>query len=316
MWKPIQASAMRHIIERMSNVAASDEHVARATQGFWTRTDSVFHFSAQVRAIGDTVVMRTTQSALRIRGDEVRSTGTVHIAFLLDGSCEFGQSNGDVHTISRGGLFVTSDWAGYNLTAPESTRVLSIRMRESRLQERGVRVAAHQYRFGGAGPSLSAPLRELGLSIADASWNPSKPALMVAGRAVEDLVVGMFLEAGGYAMDSEDLRAGLRSRAMAYIAERHRDQALSPQAVAAPLGVSLRHLQRAFQDSGTSIAAEIAGQRAETAALYLASPGARTATMGELAARSGFSSAYELRAAFAARFGMLPSAYRSTLPAT
>lgn len=311
MWKPISKRAMRHIIEQTSPFPVPEERVERVAKGFWTRSDSVFHFSAQARILGDTVVMRTTQSAIRIRGEDAQSTGTVHVGFVLDGTCDFGPTGGAEATLNRGGVFIATDLSGYNLSAPESTRALNIRMPETRLRERGIQLSAHRFRFGGPPTSLGAPLRELGLAIADAAWNPTKPGLLVAGRAVEDLVVGMLLEAGGYAMDSEDLRVGLRSRAMTYIAERHRDPALSPTAVAAPLGVSLRHLQRAFQDSETSIAGEIAARRAETAALYLAGPGAATITMGELAARAGFGSAFELRTAFKSRYGMLPSAYRA-----
>lgn len=302
---------MRRIIDETAVGAPSDERIDRVSHGFWTRVSTVFHFDSQQRLLGRTQVMQSTQSALRVRGRDTQSAGVVHIGFLLNGRCEIGPDGHPPVTLGKGGVYVVPDWSPYDLTATESTRSLSIRMPERTLQERGIRLPQNRFRAG-ENSSLGPPLREFAAAIADVSWKPSRPGLVVAERTVEDLIVGMFLESAGYAMDSDELRLGLRERALAVIDEKHRDPTLNPLAVATHLGVSLRHLQRAFQDSDASVAASIARARSETAALFLLSPRTASLTLNELSARAGFASPFEFRSAFKNRYDVLPSEYRAT----
>lgn len=312
MWKPIATADLRQLILRTSGVTANDAQLARLRVGLWTRKGQPFHFAARAVRLGRTTIMMSSQSGLRIRGREARSSGTVHIGFLLDGACEFGPAAGGGGSIGRGQAYIVHDWTSYNLSAPGDTRGLSIRIPEARLRERGIDLSAHRYRSD-VRLSLANPLRDFGMAIADAAWSPDRAAEIVAERVVEDLVTGMFLEASGRAMDSTELRQGLRQRALVHITERHRDPALSPTTVAHSVGVSLRSLQRAFQGSGSTIAEAIADRRSETAAMLLSAPGAATTMIDDLARRSGFSSAFELRAAFRSRHGMLPGEYRSAI---
>ncbi|WBM80315.1 helix-turn-helix domain-containing protein [Cryobacterium breve] len=83
--------------------------------------------------------------------------------------------------------------------------------------------------------------------------------------------------------------------------------------------MSLRHLQRAFEGGGSTVAAEISRCRAESAAQLLLAPRTAGLTIADIATRSGYTSAFELRAGFRARYGVLPSQFRGggmALPAT
>ncbi|MGK9148176.1 AraC family transcriptional regulator [Plantibacter flavus] len=314
MWKPIATTDLRQLILRTTGVTATDAQLGRLSPGFWTRKGRPFRFAARTARLGRSLVMMSSQSGLRIRGREAHSSGTVHLGFLLEGVCDFGPSSGGGGSIGRGQAYVVHDWTSYNLTALESTRGLSIRVPEARLRERGVDLSAHRYRAD-VRLSLATPLRDFGMAIADAAWAPDPATAIVAERVVEDLVIGLFQEASGRAMDSDELRLGLRRRALTHIQERHRDTALSPQTVALALGVSLRSLQRAFQGSDSTISGTIADRRSETASMLLSATGASAMMIDELARRSGFSSAFELRAAFRARHGMLPGEYRAAVRA-
>ncbi|WP_374945491.1 helix-turn-helix domain-containing protein [Agreia sp.] len=300
---------MRRIIEETVGGPLSDERVDLLACGFWTQVSSVFHFDSQQRVLGRTQVMQSTQSALRVRGRDEQSAGLVHIGFILNGGCEIGPDEHASVQMGRGGVYVVPDGGSYNLTAPGPTRSLSIRMPEQTLHDRGIRLTHNKFRAGD-NSSLGPPLREFAAAIADVSWRPSRPGLLVAERTVEDLIVGMFLESAGYSMDAEELRLGLRERALAVINEKHRDPTLNPLAVAMYLGVSLRHLQRAFQDSDSSVAVSIARARSATAALFLSSPRTVSLTLNELSARSGFASTFEFRSAFKQHYRVLPSEFR------
>ena len=146
----------------------------------------------------------------------------------------------------------------------------------------------------------------------DTAWHPGALSETIAERTLEDLIVGMFLETEGYPMDGEEFRSGLRGRAVNLVASAHREPELNPAAVARRLGVSLRNLQRAFEEGGTTLAEEIGKQRAQTAAVLLAGPGTRGLPIAEIAALAGFPSSFALRAGFRSRYGMLPSEYRAT----
>ncbi|MEC5149748.1 helix-turn-helix domain-containing protein [Cryobacterium sp. GrIS_2_6] len=149
--------------------------------------------------------------------------------------------------------------------------------------------------------SLAAPMLVLALAVVEAAWTPTTIGVSVTERTIEDLVVGLFLQGEGDAMDSAELRAGLRMRAVAHIAARHRNRDLSPAVVAAQLGASLRHLQRAFEDGGSTVASEISRCRAESAARLLLAPRTAGLTIADIATRSGHTSAFEVRAGFRVR---------------
>jgi len=311
-WEPLAVATMRHVLAQIyGSIDVPDTALAHIAQRFLAPADSELRFTAERRLLGETALITMTHSALRAVGPEAPdSRESVHIAFVLRGTVTVTPTSGDVVVLGRGGSCVVSDWSAVDLECTDSVRGFHIVLKSSRLADRGVHVRALRFAVD-SGRSLRAPLRGFALSVADASWNASAVGELVAERTIEDLVVGMFLEGDGRSMDGEDLRAGLRGRALVEIAASHRDPRLNPAAVAARLSVSLRHLQRAFEHADESVAHAIASRRAESAALMLVSPMASGHTMQQIAHDCGFSSAFELRAAFREHYAMLPSEYRN-----
>lgn len=311
-WEPLAVATMRHVLDQAyGRIDLPDTALAQMAQHFLAPAESEFRFAAERRLLGETAFVTMTHSALRVVGPEAPdSRELVHIAFVLRGTVTITPKGGDVVPLGPGGSCVVSDWSAVHLECSDSVRGFHILLKSSRLADRGVHVRATRF-TADVGRSLRAPLRGFALSVADASWNASTVGELVAERTIEDLVVGMFLEADGHSMDGEDLRAGLRGRALVEIAANHRDPRLTPAVVAARLSVSLRHLQRAFEHADQSVAHAIARRRAESAALMLVSPMASGHTMQQIAYDCGFSSAFELRAAFRDHYAMLPSEYRN-----
>jgi AraC-like DNA-binding protein len=311
-WEPLAVTTMRHVLDQVyGRVDLPDSALARIAQNFLVPAESELRFAAERRLLGETALITVTHSAMRVAGPNAPdSRELVHIAFVLRGTVTVTPRSGDVLVLGRGGSCVVGDWSAVDLECSDSVRGFHILLRSSRLADRGVQVRSSRFTVD-SGRSLRAPLRGFALSVADASWNASTVGELVAERTIEDLVVGMFLEADGRSMDGEDLRAGLRGRALVEIAANHRDPRLTPAVVAARLSVSLRHLQRAFENADQSVAHAIARRRAESAALMLVSPMASGHTMQQIAHDCGFSSAFELRAAFREHYAMLPSEYRN-----
>ena len=309
-WGAVSVDTAQHIVEQATGrLVQPGEALRRTAAAFTAPRRGAVHFAAQRRELGNISLMVMTASALRVDGAVVGGSERVHLGFVLSGSIVITPHVGDQVVLVPGAACSISDWTGFHAQSSDGTRCLSLSLPSGRLLDRGVRVRSGRVQIEGT-RSLKGPLRGFALAVADSSWTATPVGEAVAERMLEDLVVGMFLESAGYAIDSEDLRAGLRARALAVISERHREADLNPRSVAEQLAVSLRHLQRAFEDSGTSIAGAITERRARTAALLLVSPAAASLTVEEIARRSGFSSAFELRAAFRAHIGMLPSQYR------
>jgi AraC-like DNA-binding protein len=99
------------------------------------------------------------------------------------------------------------------------------------------------------------------------------------------------------------------ANARAFIEDHLTDPALSASRVAAGIGISERHLSRAFAATGTSLPRFVLVRRLERAhARLLAHPG----TIAEVAAHCGFGSAAYFSAAFRAHFGVRASDVRKS----
>ncbi|WP_043633445.1 helix-turn-helix domain-containing protein [Nonomuraea candida] len=94
--------------------------------------------------------------------------------------------------------------------------------------------------------------------------------------------------------------------------ERHlHDPCLGAAQVAGVMGVSVRHLARIFEPSGTTPARHIMERRLTRAYEALTGPGAAATTIADVAHRWGFSSQAHFARLFRARFGLTPSEARA-----
>ena len=279
----------------------------------WVQDSTSFQCSCTRRDIGDLSVSLANLTPFHLRGRGTRTTGDTHVGFVLNGSMGIGPPGGPLVAHGAGSAYAVRQWADADVEAVDRLRILDIRLPDTRLQDRGVRVRSGPIKLDAAA-TTGIPLRLFAQSVLDAAWrpNPGSAEIEIVVRVIEDLVVGLFLDARGYSGASDELREGLRARASAFIAAEHHHCALNPTLVAAHLGVSLRHLQRAFEGSGTTVAQAILTRRTESAAILLRGLSTHNITMSEVAGRAGFSSTYELRAAFKSHYGALPSHYRQS----
>jgi AraC-like DNA-binding protein len=90
------------------------------------------------------------------------------------------------------------------------------------------------------------------------------------------------------------------------------DPDLSPDGLAAELGISKRYLQQLLAGSGTSFVQELTATRLDRASDMLTDPRAGGLTVGEIAFRCGFLDPGYFARAFRKRFGRTPSEWRGT----
>lgn len=103
----------------------------------------------------------------------------------------------------------------------------------------------------------------------------------------------------------------LHARATSFIDAHLSSPDLTPSAVAAAHHVSLRYIQRVFQQHGTTVSEEIRRKRLHRCARDLTDPGLRHHTIRAIATRWGFPRPAEFSRAFRAATGTSPSHYRA-----
>ncbi|SNT64906.1 AraC-type DNA-binding protein [Streptosporangium subroseum] len=96
----------------------------------------------------------------------------------------------------------------------------------------------------------------------------------------------------------------------AFISRHLGDQRLSPETVASAHHISLRYLQRLFQQNGHTVSAWIRDQRLEHARRDLADPASFLSPIQAIAIRWGFAHPAAFSRAFRAAYGMSPRDYR------
>jgi AraC-like DNA-binding protein len=99
--------------------------------------------------------------------------------------------------------------------------------------------------------------------------------------------------------------------AKAHIAERLGDLRLSPDSVARAVGVTARHLNRAFASEGTTVAQYIQARRLDAARVDLTASSMADYRIADIACRWGFASQAHFARLFRARFGCTPSDVRA-----
>lgn len=136
--------------------------------------------------------------------------------------------------------------------------------------------------------------------------NPDAESIAETERNAIELLRTMFTADGARSA------AAHRRLALAWIERNLRDPSLSVPRVASAIGVSERHLTRAFAETGTGVARTILERRLAMAHRILTSPGAPA--VREVAAYCGFASAAHFGRVFKQHFEVTPAeAQRSAL---
>jgi len=139
-----------------------------------------------------------------------------------------------------------------------------------------------------------------------------KPLAADATRTAERLraLLGALLSAQEAKRPSEQSAMLRLMRAEAFIAEHLQDTTLDAAEVARHLSMSVRHLNRLFSHRDCTVTHWIWNERLRHAHVELASPGAQSAAIGEVALRWGFATQAHFASCFKAKYGITPSEHR------
>ncbi|TQS88918.1 AraC family transcriptional regulator [Arthrobacter sp. TS-15] len=145
----------------------------------------------------------------------------------------------------------------------------------------------------------------LGHAMADVIRNVLRSPELVAGaeRDARDLFPGLLPR--GYRS-----LASYRLQALDLLRSRFADADLSGETSAQALGISERHLRRAFANEEGGVGRALLSVRLEAAAGLLVDPGSRSLSIAELAARCGIESQSFFSREFKKKYNVTPREYR------
>lgn len=160
-------------------------------------------------------------------------------------------------------------------------------------------------------PGVLRTVRDLVLSIMQGHDVPRGPEAGVVETCILDLL-GVVLEKkeGAQPAGGTSIRWAIHRRALSYIQENLWRTDLTPDKIAAGIGVSTRYVHRVFEDADQTVCGTLMEMRLERCRMDLASPGPMS--IKEIAMRAGFKSQSHFSSMFKARFGTTPRAFRQT----
>lgn len=133
------------------------------------------------------------------------------------------------------------------------------------------------------------------------------------GDAILDLVTAAFSEQLGQAnADSRGAHRILSMKIRRFIDENLGDPGLSPTKIAAAHFISVRHLQKLFEEEGGSVSTWMRSRRLERCRRDLADPGLQHHTIASIGARWGLLDPAHFSRLFKAAYASTPREYRLT----
>jgi AraC-like DNA-binding protein len=131
------------------------------------------------------------------------------------------------------------------------------------------------------------------------------------GDAVTDLIAGLVADRAGLVPDDDAARAALLGRVHRFIELNLADPDLSPTAIAAAAGISVRYLYKLFEQDGTAVSAWVRSRRLDNVARDLADPRLAHRTVAGIGAHWGFNDPANFSRAFRLREGVGPREFRA-----
>ncbi|WP_219417069.1 helix-turn-helix domain-containing protein [Pseudonocardia nigra] len=236
-----------------------------------------------------------------------RPKDATFVTLLLEGEAFFYHDGGCL-TLGAGDVVVYETDRPYLFGFGSSMRQLLVDVPRALFAERcGAPALDRPLKVAGDGPgpaSLTArALRERLLELVD---DPAVPPDAVREQLL-DLLQTMTTGRGTSSSTSRLLAA------KAYIAEHLAEPGLCGDSVARAVGVTPRHLNRAFATEGTTVAQYVQGRRLDRARADLTAAVMADYRIADIACRWGFSSQAHFTRLFRARFGRTPSEVRREL---
>lgn len=264
--------------------------------------------SAKVRSFGPILVIEATGTGSEFERRPLRpGLPTIDIIFVAQG--EFAYLEGGTWLTSRGPLMVAPSGLPHRVRFTGPWKFVVARVpREALLPfVPGLADEVGVY----ADLTIAERAMEAFLEQSVRSEDEASPSDdQTVGRMALEMAGALVRARQGKTWTSGTPQAVVRGRAFSVIAEGYADPGLDPAGVSRGAGVSLRHLQSLFADTGSSVAAEIRRERARVARAMLQDSRFDELSVDQVAEQSGFGSSVSLRRALEVFYQLTPKELR------
>ncbi|WGD37030.1 AraC family transcriptional regulator [Lysinibacter sp. HNR] len=242
--------------------------------------------------------------------------------FVLEGTVAYRQ-RGRITRVTAGETVVVCEREPYAMLFSERTRMLTVACPETApffetvlpggdAERQGRSLSSTRIRRLPASSLTATASRAFFQALLRPQVFPLLPVEQVrVTRAIDATLFALLAEAGGLNGGDSTPSAEERSIIRAFIASNFSIPGLSTSEVAAHYGMSVRSLQRLFSGSGESVSGMIQHRRLEHAVAMLHDERCDELSVEEVAQRSGFTSADQLRRVMAREMNATPSGTRA-----
>jgi AraC-like DNA-binding protein len=216
--------------------------------------------------------------------------------------------------IEPGSLILANQYAPYKATANGNYHSVSISIPQKMLLQRQPRIGT----FYSLPLNDNAPSGQLLASftkhLSDGMLEWSDAVAMTLREQLLDLIILLMVNKNQEVPFGSEtsLKVAHRERALSYLKCHHRDPSLGPKTIAAACGISINYLHKVFRDANMHVVDLIYAQRLETSKNLLSDPSNNNMTVQQIAYKSGFSHTSHFSRMFKEKFGMPPTAFRSS----
>jgi AraC-like DNA-binding protein len=276
--------------------------------------------TAEIRTIGDITITRTRAPKVSEEPDErgyVDPGDAVVWAFILSGTIRVRRSSGETEN-AAGTLSVDHMPRIREFSVSPGFSAISVRMERSALQIRGRELDALTDGVFPLTSGLPSMLASVAANVlrSDIGRGTGTSSEAAASQALVALTNGFAVDATLHRLPPDATRNALLVRARRHIDVFSADPTLTVASVARSMQVSVRTLQKAFEEDGDSPGRRIARCRLDRAAGLLRDiEGTRHLSIEAIGRQSGFGSATSFSRAFRERFGISPREYRALVVA-
>jgi AraC-like DNA-binding protein len=268
-----------------------------------------FELRVDETRFGSVVVARAEGTTAEFTEPVELQRPVVDVIFVERGLLEVGE--GDKQAAAAGSVVISPSGVPNLVHAAGSWATTSVQVDgaavESLVPRLPERIAVFPERT-----ALQRGVHAFAAQIARGGLQPTALERYATEQLLTEMVGSLLLDRFGVAWSGGSPTAALRDRAIAVIAQSRADPDLNAEAVARAVQSSLRRVQVAFAEVGTSISAEIRRQRARLAKSLLTNSRYDVLSIEQVAAQSGFGTTMSLRRALTDQYGLGPSELRAT----
>lgn len=280
-----------------------------APRGVGSPDPSRFTLRVDENRFGAVVVMRAGGTAVEFTEPAGPSLQVVDVMFIESGVLEVGGPGGE--PAGEGSIVISPRWVPHRLEFAGAWSATIVQVEGAAVESLVPRLPDRIAVFA-EGTALHRGVHAFASQIARGGMKATALERYATEQLLTEMVGSLLLDRFGVGWSSGSPTAALRDRAIAVIAQSRADPELNAERVALAVQASLRRVQAAFAEVGTSISAEIRRQRARLAKSMLTNSRYDVLSIEQVAVQSGFGTTMSLRRALADQYGLGPSDMRAT----